>query len=262
MKLLITAGGTREKIDDVRHITNKSTGTLGCAIAEAFLRREETQRIFYVCGMGAKAPALGGRVEILRISDTDELRETVGEILGGNRMDGIIHSMAVSDYTVDAALSVSALCRELAGRLSGVERSAPELSLRLEEAMTACLQEAGRVQHSKISSDADRLMLALKRTPKIIGIFKQLQPEAVLLGFKLLSNVGPKALLQAGEELMRRNRCDLVFANDLAEISPASHSGYLLRADGSHRKIEGRQAVADALADAVAGLIAERRKQA
>ena len=37
MKILITSGGTTEKIDAVRGITNHSTGTLGKYIAELFL---------------------------------------------------------------------------------------------------------------------------------------------------------------------------------------------------------------------------------
>lgn len=36
MRVLITAGGTSEKIDNVRSITNHSTGRLGCLIAEKF----------------------------------------------------------------------------------------------------------------------------------------------------------------------------------------------------------------------------------
>ena len=35
MKILITAGPTRERIDAVRFITNRSTGKMGYAIAEA-----------------------------------------------------------------------------------------------------------------------------------------------------------------------------------------------------------------------------------
>ena len=39
MKILITSGGTTEKIDDVRGITNHSTGYLGKEIAELFLAK-------------------------------------------------------------------------------------------------------------------------------------------------------------------------------------------------------------------------------
>ena len=39
MKTVITAGGTSEKIDDVRTITNSSTGRLGYAVGTAFLQQ-------------------------------------------------------------------------------------------------------------------------------------------------------------------------------------------------------------------------------
>ena len=39
MKIIITAGGTSERIDDVRTITNSSTGRLGYAIGRAFAEK-------------------------------------------------------------------------------------------------------------------------------------------------------------------------------------------------------------------------------
>ena len=50
MKIVITAGGTSEKIDDVRTITNSSTGRLGYAVGTAFLQQyaDETDYLYYV----------------------------------------------------------------------------------------------------------------------------------------------------------------------------------------------------------------------
>lgn len=42
MRILITSGGTSEKIDDVRAITNHSSGKLGKAIAESFAKDDVT----------------------------------------------------------------------------------------------------------------------------------------------------------------------------------------------------------------------------
>ena len=64
MKIVITAGGTSERIDDVRTITNSSTGSLGYAIGQAFLARAKTgenpdgeiEKIWYLHGQRAKAP--------------------------------------------------------------------------------------------------------------------------------------------------------------------------------------------------------------
>ena len=64
MKIVITAGGTSERIDDVRTITNSSTGSLGFAIGQAFIRQAKTEenpdgpieKIYYLHGQRAKAP--------------------------------------------------------------------------------------------------------------------------------------------------------------------------------------------------------------
>ena len=55
MKIIITAGGTSERIDDVRTITNSSTGRLGYAIGEAFAKKsgDELERIYYLHGTRA-----------------------------------------------------------------------------------------------------------------------------------------------------------------------------------------------------------------
>ncbi|MBK8156162.1 MAG: hypothetical protein IPK55_09075 [Streptococcus sp.] len=47
MKILITSGGTTEKIDSVRGITNHATGTLGKYIAEAFFRKRVSGNFGY-----------------------------------------------------------------------------------------------------------------------------------------------------------------------------------------------------------------------
>ena len=52
MKIVITAGGTSEKIDDVRTITNSSTGRLGYAVGTAFLQQyaDELEAVYYLHG--------------------------------------------------------------------------------------------------------------------------------------------------------------------------------------------------------------------
>ena len=54
MRILITAGGTSEKIDEVRSITNHSTGKLGSLIAASFLKYDVT--IDYVTTAHALRP--------------------------------------------------------------------------------------------------------------------------------------------------------------------------------------------------------------
>ena len=50
MKIIITAGGTSEKIDNVRKITNSSSGKLGLCIANELIRSKgkEIETLYYI----------------------------------------------------------------------------------------------------------------------------------------------------------------------------------------------------------------------
>ncbi|MDF2989430.1 MAG: DNA/pantothenate metabolism flavoprotein domain protein, partial [Eubacterium sp.] len=95
MKIIITAGGTTEKIDDVRTITNSSTGKLGAKIADRFFSAENVSidHIYYICGHNAAAPR-SDRVSIIRIGSVSELVSQIKEILAAEKIDVFIHSMA------------------------------------------------------------------------------------------------------------------------------------------------------------------------
>ena len=98
MKVLITAGGTSERIDQVRSITNHSTGRLGQAIAEAFLVHE-TVTIDYVTTRSALKPTASKLLTIHLIDSTQDLLDTLERLMQDNTYHAIIHSMAVSDFT-------------------------------------------------------------------------------------------------------------------------------------------------------------------
>ena len=50
MLIVITAGGVKEKIDNVRSITNSSSGKLGQKIAQSFLEKEPNCDLIYIYG--------------------------------------------------------------------------------------------------------------------------------------------------------------------------------------------------------------------
>ena len=99
MNILITAGGTTEKIDSVRGITNFSTGKLGSLIANAFGSNAAVRKIYYVCGKFSILPQ-SNKAEIIHVGGVSDLENTLREILSRENIDVIIHSMAVSDYRV------------------------------------------------------------------------------------------------------------------------------------------------------------------
>jgi phosphopantothenoylcysteine decarboxylase / phosphopantothenate---cysteine ligase len=90
--VLITAGPTREKIDPVRYLTNRSSGRMGYALAEAGLRRGA--RVLLVSGPTAVVPPSGA--ELTRVDTAEQMRDAVLRLLPEATI--VIKTAAVSDY--------------------------------------------------------------------------------------------------------------------------------------------------------------------
>ncbi len=90
--VLITAGPTREPIDPVRFISNRSSGKMGYALAEAALRRGA--RVILVSGPTAlNAPA---GAELIQVETADQMRQAV--LSQADAATVIIKAAAVADY--------------------------------------------------------------------------------------------------------------------------------------------------------------------
>jgi phosphopantothenoylcysteine decarboxylase / phosphopantothenate---cysteine ligase len=90
--VLITAGPTREKIDPVRYLTNRSSGRMGYALAEAALRRGA--RVLLVSGPTALTPP--GSAELTRVESAEDMRQAVLKLLPESTI--VIKTAAVADY--------------------------------------------------------------------------------------------------------------------------------------------------------------------
>ena len=95
--VLVTAGPTREKIDPVRYLTNRSSGRMGYAIAEAALRRGA--RVLLVSGPTAiAAPAAA---ELTTVETAEEMLAAVLKLLSESTV--VIKTAAVADFRPKAA---------------------------------------------------------------------------------------------------------------------------------------------------------------
>lgn len=90
--VLITAGPTREKIDPVRYLTNRSSGRMGYALAEAALRRGA--RVLLVSGLTALRSPVAA--EVTTVESAAEMREAVLRLLPDASV--VIKTAAVADY--------------------------------------------------------------------------------------------------------------------------------------------------------------------
>ena len=93
-RVLITAGATQEPIDGVRFITNRSSGKMGMALAEAVIERGG--EVTLVCGK-VTAPVVKG-VKLINVTTTEEMYHAVMDNMVD--CDIIIKSAAPSDYKV------------------------------------------------------------------------------------------------------------------------------------------------------------------
>ena len=228
MKIIITAGGTSERIDDVRTITNSSTGRLGYAIGKVFADKygDELERIYYLHGTRA-AYVEHEKVTPIMIGGVLDLQDELTRLLTEEKIDAVVHAMAVSDYIVNEVTTLD--------KIRGVED--PE--------------NAADLSGNKISSDIDDLVIHMKKSPKVINCMKKVSPETTLVGFKLLSNVPHEELIDVGYHLMQKNSCDFVLANDLKEIGKDFHRGYLIHPDKSYDTMENNEEIADMIANRV-----------
>jgi phosphopantothenoylcysteine decarboxylase / phosphopantothenate---cysteine ligase len=95
--VLITAGPTREPIDPVRYIGNRSSGKMGYALAEAALRRGA--RVVLISGPTALKPP--STAQVIRVQTAQQMRDAVIEHFDHATI--VIKAAAVADFTVRAA---------------------------------------------------------------------------------------------------------------------------------------------------------------
>lgn len=213
-KILITSGGTKEHIDEVRVLTNISTGKLGAKIADTFLKNFTLDcEIHYVYVKGSELPKLNKficekRTKLYEVTDVQSVYDIMEKLVPD--MDIIIHPMAVSDF--------------------GFKHTDVKLKSNDPQAF--------------IESLKDRIY----QTPKILSKIKEWNPNCYLISFKFENGLKNEDLIQIAYDSLVKNNCDLVIANDKAEMKKLnSHMSYFVsRVNGSIKvdPINGKDEIA------------------
>lgn len=233
---IITAGGTSEYIDTVRKITNTSSGKLGKLIAEEILKSNPFAEVFYIHAYGAETPS-NGRAKLIPITTTNDLKEAVESLLKSNKTDAFIHCMAVSDYSVKEVIDFNKLKASILNCSYALD----------EDGLNSIITECKIDNSSKMSSKNGEPAIILKDNPKIISLIKELSPETFLVGFKLLNDVKEEHLFDVAYNLLCKNKCNLVIANDLKLINDGNHTGLFVYPDKTYSKIQGKEFIAKEL---------------
>lgn len=229
MNIIITAGGTNEYIDKVRKITNSGTGKLGSIIANTLVKKNNINKIFYICSENAILPQDNNKIIIIKTTDTKSVKAAVEKVLTENKIDWFIHSMAISDYSVKYVTNFEIMNEEI-NRSNNILQSLDNPIKKLDNT-------------TKLSSEQNNLVIILEKTPKIIGLIKKISPNTKLIGFKLLENVEKEYLFDIALKLLEKNNCDYVIANDLVDIKNGNHKAYLLN-NNINIEINGKENIA------------------
>jgi len=194
MKVLITAGGTREPIDRVRSITNTSTGATGVALAAALAK-------------------LGHEIELLRSANAvippADLLKDVPPASGTPEIGGY------APFTTTADLEARLRKRLARGDIDVVIMAAAVADFRPAEPV-----------FRKINSDTEELTLRLIRVPKLLPQLRAMSPRPLrVIGFKLTVDASDAERLAAVAAQSQSSAVDAVVHNDLSEIETAATRG-------------------------------------
>ena len=183
VNILITSGGTEEYIDDVRVITNISTGKLGKRIAESFSELEGI-KIYYVHSRTAAIPE-GENIHLFKVRTANDALNMIESIMLNDRIDVVIHAMAVSDFTFKRDSNV-------------------------------------KLKSNDANGFIEYLRSTITYNPKIISKIKEWNSKTILIGFKFEVGLTTDNLIACAESLIEKNNCDLVIANDKVEMQQQS----------------------------------------
>jgi phosphopantothenoylcysteine decarboxylase/phosphopantothenate--cysteine ligase len=152
MNCIVTAGPTFEPLDDVRRLTNFSTGRLGTELANYLTAHGHT--VTLLIGESSTWPGERLARSVKTFSSTKNLRAAL-KARSGKKVDAIFHAAAVSDFTFGKMFT-----RAAGGELAPLTPA------------------------KKISTRAGFLFVELVPTPKIITELRGWFPQAHIVGWK------------------------------------------------------------------------------
>ena len=180
MKVIVTCGPSYEPIDQVRRLTNFSTGELGVHLSNQLARAGF--EVFCIKGSGATHPGPGEQCHLSLFDTNDDLLELLEQTSAAHEIAAVFHVAALCDYKVK----------------------------RVED-------DQGRSCNSpKIASRSGALTISLEPATKVIAKMRHLFAESILVGWKYeLAGTPPEALAKAVRQ-MQENRTEACVVNGQA----------------------------------------------
>ena len=192
ISVLITSGGTKENIDDVRFIANMSTGNTGASIADFLIA--DGFDVTFLHAKDSRTPE--ANCNTIKYVSFNDLNSEIKRTLSKNNYDVVIHLAAVSDYSV-AKIKIES------------ESYALPLS-------------------KKIKSDNSQIELVLKKNVKIIDKIKSYSKNKriTLIGFKFVSGNNKTEITNSVNSLFDSANVDFVVLNDFKNRTDSIQSNF------------------------------------
>ena len=241
MNVVVTGGGTIAPVDDVRLLTNVSSGRLAAAITEAFLDRGAS--VWHIHAPSAQLPLKRRARFALDAADPSAELDRLTR-LRQQWLDQRDRLHLVPLENRDG--------RRLCGDARGHPRR-PGRSMSPSWPWPSPISSPSRTP-GKLSSESESLVVRCRRTPKVIRSVRDWAPSVYLVGFKLLSNAPDDELIRRAEDACRINRADLTVANDLQTLRQGRHTLHLVRPGAETETLEPGDDLADRLVARIIGL--------
>jgi phosphopantothenoylcysteine synthetase/decarboxylase len=217
MRFLVTAGNTRERIDQVRDWGNIFTGNTGYDIARGLAEVGEVDLLSSNAAHRAQVKAgLGTRYPVVPHEFTchAELRAALERLVRGHAYDAIFMTAAVSDYRPVRTFAV--LGRETDENDPAIERWIVR-----------------DVQAGKVKSTHRAIAVLGEPTEKLVDLFRGAWGyRGMLVKFKLEVGMSDEELLAVGQASRVASGADYLVANTLEMVNGPRPGAYLLREGG------------------------------
>ena len=180
MRCIVTAGPTYEPLDEVRRLTNHSTGRLGSELT-AYLG-QCGHEVTLLIGQQATWRGERGAARVETFTTTDNLRLRL-RALADEGWDAVLHAAAVSDFTFGKVFS-----RDANGGLHAV-------------------------QSGKLATRGEPLLVELVPTAKIISELRGWFPRATIAGWKYEVDGLRDEVIEKASRQIFENQTDACVAN-------------------------------------------------
>ena len=217
MKILLTSGGTKIPIDRVRDITNMSKGTFGSKIAYELLKLGHD--VYFFTSKDGRTPF---KLEIDLAKGYEE-----------SNMEPWVRDHLQAIEAMKEKVSLLKHYQEMEYRTFDEYFERLERIVKIEQpdvvVLAAAVSDYGVKNpfKGKVRSN-DMLKVELEQLPKIIYYIKEWHPTCKMVGFKLLVDSKDYQLIDAAKKSIADNKCDMIVANDLADIKEGKHKVHLV----------------------------------